>query len=322
MAWLNGIGKYLFPYSFMIPKKTNCCKFLIQMIFKTFRLAMHLAALPCLLLFLVSSFLSIPTSALTSLDPGFLTSRSLGNAGAYTAIADDPTAFVLNPAGLSRNAGYRRIYFNGRFYRDFKHWGLNASLIDGMTEDPIHWGFRFDTTRTLELKREQYIFASSYSFRNIVMVGTNTRITQFNRSTNFDPAWIFTMDAGVLGFVNDYLSLGVAVKNFVRSETSSTMAPVSFSGGLAVNLERFRFDFDAERNQSIKQIVFRGGAEVSVTPYAILRGGYFQDRQRIESGYSLGATFRPDPRFNLDVGFLDQLRSSYRIFSLGMTFTL
>lgn len=262
------------------------------------------------------------TTALSVLDPGSLSTRGLGVAGAHTAIADDSSAFSVNPAGLSRNAEYRRVFANSRFYKDFKHWGLNAGIIDGITEDPIHWGFRFDSTRTQELKRNQYVFASSYGFRNIILFGTNTRFHQFNRTSTITPRWIFGMDAGVLGFVADYLSIGFAAKNIVRSEPSSELAPFSFSLGAALNLQRYRIDIDVERNHSGQAFYFRGGGEFAVVPTVTLRAGYFQDRQRREYGYSVGATIKPDNRFALDVGFLDQLKSSYKVFLLGVSFTL
>ncbi|MDB5038354.1 MAG: hypothetical protein JWQ35_1882 [Bacteriovoracaceae bacterium] len=237
------------------------------------------------------------------------------------AIADDQSAFNINPAGISRNSEYRRLYLNSRIYNDFKHWGLNAALIDGITEEPIQWGFLFDTTRTLAIKKEQYVFASSYNWKNYVLIGTTAKFTQFNRSLNYTPTWLFATDAGLLFFPTDYLSFGATLKNFIRSKTRSSLAPVFYGAGIAINLQKLRADLDIERNESDKESVFRGGVEFFLTPSVLIRGGYYQDRKRVDSGVTVGASAQND-RVGFDIGFLDAIHSDYKVFSMGISVTL
>ncbi len=257
------------------------------------------------------------------------TPRSLGVSGAYRAIADDASAFETNPAGISRHSEYRRLYASSRFYSldktdagDSLNWGLNTSIIDGITEDPLHWGFSFDTTRSNPLKLQKYSLATSLNIKNIVLVGLGHRFFQFNRTIAFTPEWIFGMDLGVLAFPLDFLSVGAVVKNFVRSKNDSNKAPVEFGGGAALNLKRLRLAFDIEKNYSRAATFFMSGLEFSFTPISILRGGYYQDRTHSEYGYSVGMSVSPDPKFGMDLGFVDQLKSDYMVFSAGIALQL
>jgi hypothetical protein len=272
--------------------------------------------------FFLGTSLATPCFALSALDIPSQSNRSLGAAGAYTAIVDGASAFNLNPAGLSRNAQYRRLYIDSRFYKDFRHWGLKTALIDGVTEDPVHWGFLFDTTHTRELKKEQYVVSASSGFKDIIFFGTSTRFTHFRESPAATSQWMFSIDTGLLAFVSDHISLGASLKNLLRPENSANLIPFSYAGGLGLNFKYFRLDLDAERNHSGHQLTFRAGGEWMVSPYVVLRAGYFQDRTRTEYGYSIGGSYQMDPRFGLDIGFLDQLHSSYKIFSAGLSFTL
>lgn len=251
--------------------------------------------------------------------------RALGAGGAYMAIADDSSAFSTNPAGISRTAEYRRIYVSSRFYRldssaqaKGSQWGLQSSVIDGITEDPIHWGFNFDTTRTAPTKRQKYELATSIDFKNLILIGLTHRFSQYNRTPTNSASWVFTMDAGVLAFITDYLALAATTKNFVRSKKDKNLSPFTYGAGLSLNFKPLRISAEAEREHSLPQTWIRSGLEYTLTPYVISRAGYFQDRTRDQYGFTLGMSVLPDHRFNLDLAYLQQLKSDYKNFSFGI----
>src|SRR5690606_38769376 len=126
--------------------------------------------------------------------------QSLGAGGAYTSIADDQSAFFLNPAGISRHAQERKLYFSTNFHDRIKDWQLSGGFIDGITEDPLHFGFLFNTVRTGDYKKDEYILAPSLNLRNIVLIGVTNRIVKFNSSPGTPDTWEFAADAGVLIF--------------------------------------------------------------------------------------------------------------------------
>ena len=266
--------------------------------------------------FLVASPLS-SMKAESSVDPGTLSTRAMAVSGAYASIADDASAFMTNPAGISRHAEERKLFFGTRFYDGFKRWGLNAAVIDGITEDPLHWGFKFDTTRTQELQREFYSFATSYSFKNVVLLGINHHFDVFRETPLNQSKWLFALDAGVLIFASDFISFGAATTRFYRSKKDSSLAPFKYSAGASLNFRKFRAGAAVERNQSERRVVLKSGVEVQPVKFLMVRAGYFSDRTGNDRGYSLGMGVDPSERFRLDIAFLDHLKSSYKVFSGG-----
>ncbi len=249
--------------------------------------------------------------------------RSLGVGGAYVSIADDLSAFSLNPAGLSRNSENRMLAFDNRYVNRFRNWALQGAIIDGKTEDPLHWGFHFNIVETDIVEMDQYTLGLSYSYENYILVGISQRLTNFDTSGMTRDVWIYTMNAGGLWFVTDFLSLAAAVQNAFRSVADTTLVPVRLTGGLSFNFKYARLSTDLQKDLSNRRLILRGGVEIQpLVSEMSLRAGLFRDFDSEDSGYTLGMTTEPVKGFGIDFGFSDQLDSSLKIFSAGIQLRL
>lgn len=246
--------------------------------------------------------------------------RSLGAGGAYTSIAEDFYAFGKNPAGLSRNAEQRKLGVQNFFANRVKDWSLQAGLIDGITEDPLHWGFYFHTTHTRDLRWDQYALGTSYNYENLVLVGISHRLSKFGRSRLARDMWAYGGQAGVLAFLTDWLSIGASGENIARSKSLGSVSPVKGSFGMSFNSRPCRIGLDVERNFSEKLNKFRFGIEAKATTFLIVRAGGFVDSKKRDMAVTTGFSLSPFEQFQLDFAVLDQWSSSFYVVSSGLTF--
>jgi len=251
------------------------------------------------------------------------TPKSLGAGGAYVSIVDDDSAFQLNPGGISRHAESRSLIFHSTFVEKASSWALGGAVIDGLTEDPLHWGFQFNTVHTEKLKMEYYNLASSYNFRDFILIGVTNQLTKFHHSALTSNPLIFTMSAGVLIFATDTVSIGLSVLNPVRTRESGILAPVKFLGGGGFNLKHLRAGLDYERDFSNRINTIRMGVELQpLTASFSLRGGFYREITHGIFGYTTGFTATPTESLGVDFAFLDQLNSEFKAFTTGLRIRL
>lgn len=250
--------------------------------------------------------------------------RSLGAAGSYAAFADDASAFLNNPAGLGRHLSERKFFVQNHFSDDFDNWALKANIVDGVTENPLSWGLNFDTVHTDLTKKENYTAAVAFNWNNYILIGSNTNFTNFRNAARTRSDWSVTNTFGLIGMLTDNFAVAASAKNAIIFDDDANFIGRIWTGALSYNLKRFRASLQLERNQKIKKLVFRGGAEFQYSQFGTIRAGYFRDKDNDEAGYSFGKSIRPsqDSSFNLDLAIFEQLKSDYRAFSVGVSFRI
>ena len=282
------------------------------------------ARISCLFVFAVLPLLS--QYAEGSFTPQRSTPRSLGVAEAVVAAADDAAAFVVNPAGISRHASQRRLALNGHFEEKANEYNISTSVLDGLTEDPLHWGFRFQHESSGLSKFQDYALGLSSAFNRYLMLGTSQHLSHFGKTLQTQKMWAYTFHAGALILLNDYFALGFSVENPYRFKKLRAMDPFVVRSGASLNLEAFRFLLQHDWDSSNQCQALKTGMEWRALRALILRGGFFHEfnksLERVDSlprGYSLGFSLEPDRHFSFDFAFLDQLRSSQRFISMGVS---
>jgi hypothetical protein len=243
--------------------------------------------------------------------------RSLGAAGAYAPIADDLSAFYLNPAGLSRNSESRIFAMGATALENTKdNFGLRAALIDGKTEDPLHWGFLFNMAQTESRRFYDYILASSYSYQGFLMIGIQNRISSFELPTD---KTVFSVSVGALALLGENLTLSVSGSNLYRTQTDQADLPLSFGGGGSLNLETIRFAFNFERLHEPNKTYGSFAAEILLSENMMARGGYLSDIHAADRAWSAGLSLMPTEGSSLDVGYLHYLNADFFVLNTGVT---
>ncbi len=252
-----------------------------------------------------------------------LSPEALGMAGSFVSVADDSSNFYQNPAGLGRIVGKRRVSSDVRFKEKFKEFGVHVSLMDGKTQEPLAWGFAFNTARTDYEKFYDYAVASSFSFMRMFHFGAQTSFTNFNTAEVTDDRWIISGDLGGLALFGDHVSIGMSGKNIWRSKKKGSLAPVSASGGAGINFFRWRASIEGERDFSNKIWSGRVGGEFRVFEEFVVRAGYATNYKGeiLDKAYTLGVSIRAGNMFSIAGAFMDVLNSSERAVSSGLQFS-
>ncbi len=268
------------------------------------------------------SLLAFPSlaDAITELDLHDLGPTGIGAAAATTSIADGSSAFNLNPAGLSRHSERRFFDVHSKFFqkRPKENWSVGGSVIDGKTEDPLHWGFRFNSVHTERIKRDTYDLALSFNFKNIVLAGISNQLSDFDRALETPERWTYSMNAGLLLFATDFLSVGAAMSNLLRSTRAATIEPVKGRLGLSFNWIWFRVAADWERDFSHKTNEGRTSLELNPIDMMKFRAGYYRNFTTKAHGLGLCTSVAVFDRLSLDFSLLDAFNSSLRVFTGGL----
>jgi len=228
------------------------------------RSLLQLAIVSLILIFFVACFSFAGVNAVPHLNIG-AGARSLGMGGAFTAIADDATSTVWNPAGLSVaedltfTLATERLDFDRKhnFMAAVKKLGAKSALgfsvisfgVDGieerLTKDDISAKSTFDYSMNA--------FSLSYGQSlGRINLGTSLQLLtdQFSIDTDKRVNGFGGVNIGLLGHLySDTVSYGVVLKNLFGSISESSL-PVVLDLGVAFSLlERnvVTFAVDLER---------------------------------------------------------------------------
>lgn len=264
----------------------------------------------------------VSSTTTEALDFKDVSPQSLGAAHAYTSVVDDQSALTLNPAGLSRHSKNRLVFTSGGIQGDdFDDWQFSAGFIDGKTEDPLHFGFAFNSLRTDARKMDEYRLATSFNWENLLLVGLGNTFTNFNRAALTSEKWAYSIDAGALLFLYDVVSIGASSQNIFRTYDSVDLSRKA-TLGVSANFRQARVSQDVERNLTLETWEFRSGIEYRARSFSIARAGFFTNEDWDEKGYTLGLTFKLWQSFDLDLAFLDHFNSDDRMYKAGFSFKL
>lgn len=248
--------------------------------------------------------------------------ESLGMAGTARAIAADQSAFFENPAGLSRHSKHRVFVSDYSLLTGLgssgADWALKAGVIDGITEDPLHWGFLYSGVHTDLQRKDRYVFSSSFNYEDFLMLGVSSKVIRFGNASVTSRDWVYGIDLGALVFLTDHLAVASFIENIGRFDYNGVNSmPRVYGGGASLNFVNWRLGVDVERNHTDELLTVQTGIEYRVSPALTMRAGYFRELTEKEHGYSLGTSSELFRKLSIDFSFLDQLESNLRIFSLG-----
>jgi hypothetical protein len=228
--------------------------------------------------------------------------RSLGMGGAFTAVADDATATIWNPAGLPAVKDLTFTVFATRLPAEFdsKHnfvgvakklnhqkGTLGFALINVGVDDII--GYDAAGKKTGGFGYSSNAFSLSYGHAiQKVNIGASVRLLRdgFDLKGIDNKTGFGGVDVGLLGRgYSDTVSYGLAVRN-LGGKIAESNIPILLDGGLAFKLLRkhaatFAFDVEhefvdlAENTTSV-----RVGAEYLIANVFAIRGGARATRDR------------------------------------------
>jgi len=248
--------------------------------------------------FLILSFYSIP--ALAAFDNCGSSAKSLSLGRASTALGDEASVILLNPAGLGF---FNRIGFQVSLSRLFD--------LDELSEKEFYLvyplkSFSLGAGTYIFGKADYYqetvlLFAFGYELKDYLSVGSNFKYMRVSFSPTYEDLSALGMDFGAVAKFVDKVQLGAVVKNFNQPELSdnSDDIPTTFSSGIAV----FPFDevtltFDFSYDKRYKgQLHF--GQELELIRNLPLRFGI----QTSPARYAFGVGFNFE-KMNIDYAYL------------------
>ncbi len=218
--------------------------------------------------------------------------RALGLSGAFSAIADDPSAAFWNPAGIDQISNFQFEFMNvdlpfdrtfnfassvlpvGGFMTVGLSWiGLRINDIEGRSANTVEPEYFFGNSQNA------FFFSLSRSIGRSFSFGGNVKFIQNNLDT--DTATGLGFDAGILLHVSDRLSLALLAQDIgtdYRWKSGLTEGvPMTFRFGTAYDLAD-GFTLSADVNKT-------GGLDPS---------------------FHFGLEFRPIDAFPVRVGYFDK----------------
>ncbi len=228
--------------------------------------------------------------------------RSLGMGGAFTAVADDATATIWNPAGLPAIKDVAFTVFTTRLPAEFDSKHNFVGVVKGFNNQKSSLGFALINVGVDDIigydatgkKTGGFGYSSnafSLSFGHVIQkvnVGATARILTdgFDLKGVDNKTGFGGVDVGILGRVySGTVSYGLAVRN-LGGKIADSNIPILLDGGLAFRLLRkhaatFAFDVEhefvdlAENTTSV-----RVGAEYLIANVFAIRGGARATRDR------------------------------------------
>ncbi len=187
--------------------------------------------------------------------------RSLGLGGAFTAVADDATSTIWNPAGLPSVDDLTITLSSARLSLDRRHsfiglikrvgnGGLGLSVVNAGVDDITSYNSRGD--RTGSFNHNSNAFALSYGHDlGAVSLGASARMYTDSFGDHSSTSGFAGADIGLLGHNKaSTFSYGIAARN-LGSAIGDNQVPVKIAGGLAYrvlhkNVATFSVDVEHE----------------------------------------------------------------------------
>ena len=169
--------------------------------------------------------------------------RSLGLGGAFTAVADDATSTIWNPAGLPSVDDLTITLSSARLSLDRRHsfiglikrvgnGGLGLSVVNAGVDDITSYNSRGD--RTGSFNHNSNAFALSYGHDlGAISLGVSGRMYADSFGDHSSTSGFAGADIGLLGHNKaSTFSYGIAARN-LGSAIGDNQVPVKIAGGLA-----------------------------------------------------------------------------------------
>jgi TolB-like protein len=228
--------------------------------------------------------------------------RAMGLGGAFTAVCDDLSASLFNPAGLVQN---RKMGVLASY--DMRYVGIGQNISHSFLGVAYSMkSLSFGVAAVLDnfsIYREMTIIPSiAYSFDKFQMLSVGVNVKLLNRGFSLDndylsdplflsttSPWNYSFDAGVLFKPNDLISIGASVQDFLQPNiamdaTQKDVLPMKINLGILLKLRQLHFSADAQyKNQEINRKLNLD--EKIGVEYSLARDKYF-----IRAGYDINLT--------------------------------
>lgn len=222
-------------------------------------------------------------------------SRALGMGGAFTALADDPSAGYWNPAGLFRIqfpeiVGTYTILSLDRQYNYIsgavpmgRHGALGASLINFGVSDIEGRNAQGAITGSLTNSENAFYLSYAYGLNSSLSAGISAKylvhtLADYQSSgVGFDVGFLYMLSSGI--------ALGATVQDIYTQVAWNTLSglketyPMTVRGGVCFrpfkNESKITLDYVMVQNQKGR---IRAGAELPIVHHFGLRAGYDGER--------------------------------------------
>ncbi len=243
----------------------------------------------------------------------YTTPASSGLGGAFGAVADDNSAIILNPAGMSNKPTYGAS--TGYLYDSLSNeQRLDLCVTDSITS-PVAVGFgyyRYSYQQgSLGIDKNVYALALSMGKPGIFSGGITGRLDQYTGG--------LSGNAGTLGYGLifspglPYLNISIAGLNLTKIQgTPQQLPPRLIDAGISLlSNGMLTLAFDAVKNLDVNGPVtmdYHAGGEIDVLQSLALRGGYAWDDVENMKTFSAGIGWY-GPRFTIAYTFVGNVRN-------------
>jgi len=197
--------------------------------------------------------------------------RAASMGGAFTALADDPSAVFYNPAGLAlQGIGFLKGYndLNYRESTDFEHTFFAANSFG--------YGF-WKKTDTTGKKAEVFAYSAGKQGTGGISYGMTYK--NINTSGASPESSGYGYDIGLIGNFSRTLRWGILLQDIIENTGVPASARVGIASRFFPSLVgTVDFEFRDVLSSAGPTIYGHAGLENIVTPGFKLRGGYDQNR--------------------------------------------
>ncbi len=242
----------------------------------------------------------------------YSTPASAGMGGAFGSIANDNSAIIINPAGISAKQRYGAEvgYLNTNPYGS----RIESSVVDSVTSQlGAGFGYYRDNYKesSMSINRNTYALALSMGKPGILSAGITGRFDQFTRglsgqSESLGYGLIFSPGLS-------FLNLSIAGLNLTRIKgTREQLPPRLIDAGISMLLHGvLTIAFDAVKNLDVdadRSMDYHAGGEIVVVTQIAFRGGYAWENAENTKTYSAGIAWE-EPRFTLAYTYVGDVQN-------------
>jgi hypothetical protein len=218
--------------------------------------------------------------------------KSLGLAGAYTAVSDDTCAVYMNPAGLAQTKSYTvEINHETNKIPGSKLWGI--TLVDSQASSLAAGLAYYKETRdfypALSDSEEMFVLALAEQFKSNLFFGISYKYIKQRHHTRDDQTW----DAGMILRLTPQLKMAFTGKNL--SSTKMDEIHKLYTAGLAYTAPNgLGLSYDITKDEDTiaeEDITYSVGVDVMAMSAINFRGGYMVDKIQDKKFYSLNIAY-------------------------------
>ncbi len=243
----------------------------------------------------------------------YSTPASAGMGGAFGSIANDNSAIIINPAGISATKRYGAAL--GYLYTNpYTGSRIESSVVDSTTSQlGAGFGYYRDSYKvsSLSIQRNTYALALSMGEPGIFSAGVTGRMDHFIQGLSGQSE---TLGYGVIFSPGvSFLNLSIAGLNLTRIRGTREQLPSRLiDAGISMFLHGvLTIAFDAVKNLDVnttKNIDYHAGGELVLVNQIAFRGGYAWEEAENTKTFSGGIAWKA-PRFTIAYTYVGDVQN-------------